>query len=128
MLTRVLPTHYLPKKKKKKHPSHKHWFESVPSDNRVNPPFGRRALTLFDRDQSFRRAALQASAQRVASWLRKRSELQRGLRMRCRVRFRFRGIFWAQHWCYNRLCDLLKSFPLEPRRQSISRIYNILTF
>ena len=92
MLRRVLPAH------SPKAPESRTLIERVLADVGVNLPFMWPALALFDRDQSFPWAASPARAQRVADWLRKRSELQRGLRLRTAVP-RMLGR------CYGIFCD-----------------------
>lgn len=92
MLRRVLPAH------SPKAPESRTLIERVLADVGVNPPFMWPALALFDRDQSFPWAASPARAQRVADWLRKRSELQRGLRLRTAAP-RMLGR------CYGTFCD-----------------------
>lgn len=72
MLRRVLPAH------SPKAAASLTLIWLVRADVRVNPPFKRPALAIFDRDQSSPWAVPPARAQRVAGWLRKRSQLQRG--------------------------------------------------
>ncbi|CAB1415522.1 unnamed protein product [Pleuronectes platessa] len=79
----------------KKSPSHEHGLSPVLSAASVKPPFTRPALALFGRDRwlSVRGSPAASRAQRVAAWLRKRSELQRGGSLRCAVTRMYRRCY-----------------------------------